>query len=66
MKIGYYKKSIKAHEKGTIESSMSPLSEKLKIAISQIYCVVTNEITQKEWFKGIPSLKDNLKEIKEF
>lgn len=42
-----------------------PLPEKLKQAISQVYCACTNEITQKEWFKNIPPLRDILEEIKD-
>lgn len=41
-----------------------PLTPKLKTLISQVYSACTNEITEKEWFKDIPSLKDILKEIK--
>ena len=35
-----------------------PLPPKLKILISNIYCAVTNEITNKKWFENIPSLKE--------
>ncbi|MBU1486885.1 hypothetical protein KKH56_02385 [bacterium] len=44
--------------------SPQPLPGRLKQAISQIYCACTNEITQKEWFKDVPPLKEILKEIK--
>jgi len=60
------KKQNRQHWKEICTLRPPPLPEKLKIAISQIYCAITNEITQKEWFEDIPSLKDNLKEIKEF
>jgi len=40
------------------------LPGRLRQAISQIYCACTNEITQKEWFKDVPPLKETLKEIK--
>ena len=42
-----------------------PLPSRLSLLISQIYCACTNEITENEWFKDIPLLKDILKEIKE-
>ena len=60
------KKKDRQHWKEICTLRPQSLPEKLKIAISQIYCAVTNEIMQREWFEGIPSLKDNLKEIKEF
>ncbi len=60
------KKKDRQHWKEICTLRPQPLPEKLKIVISQIYCAVTNEITQKEWFEDIPPLKDNLKEIKEF
>jgi hypothetical protein len=40
------------------------LPPQLKRLISQVYCACTNEITENEWFKDTPSLKDILKEIK--
>lgn len=43
-----------------------PLPPRLKLLISQIYCACTNEITEKEWFKDVPSLKEILKEIRNF
>jgi len=47
--------------------SLNPqaLPKRLKQAISQIYCACTNEITQKEWFRDVPPLKESLKEMKE-
>ena len=42
-----------------------PLPSKLTLLISQIYCACTNEITQNEWFKDIPQLKNILEEIRE-
>jgi len=40
------------------------LPPKLKLLIEQVYCACTNEITHITWFKGIPPLKEVLKEIK--
>lgn len=42
-----------------------PLPSGLKLLISQIYCACTNEITEHEWFKDVPPVKEILKEIKE-
>ncbi len=42
----------------------SPLPEKLKNLISNVYCAVTNEITGEEWFKNIPPLKEIMYDIK--
>lgn len=41
------------------------LPPQLKYLISLAYYAVTNEITGKEWFAGIPPLKDILAEVKE-
>jgi len=41
-----------------------PLPPRVKELISQVYRACTNEITQREWFKDTPPLKDILKEIK--
>ncbi len=41
-----------------------PLPPGLNTLISQIYCACTNEITEREWFPNIPSLKNLLSEIK--
>jgi DNA-directed RNA polymerase specialized sigma subunit len=59
------KKKDRQHWREICKLSLQPLPEKLKTVISQIYCAVTNEITQKEWFEGVPSLEETLKEIKE-
>jgi len=42
-----------------------PLPTKLKELISQVYCACTNEITGREWFKEVPSLREILKGIKD-
>jgi phosphoribosylaminoimidazole-succinocarboxamide synthase len=59
------KKKYKEDWKKMCKLSPPPLPERLKILISQVYCACTNEITQREWFKKIPPLKEILKEIKE-
>ena len=41
-----------------------PLPPRLKNALSNIYCACTNEITQREWFPGVPALAESLDEIK--
>lgn len=41
-----------------------PLPPRLKQLASQIYCACTNEITQKEWFKNTPPIKEVMAEIK--
>ncbi|MDI6786323.1 MAG: phosphoribosylaminoimidazolesuccinocarboxamide synthase [bacterium] len=59
------KKADRHRWKEICKLSPQSLPEKLKKAISQIYCSCTNEITQKKWFKDIPPLKEVLKEVKE-
>ena len=44
--------------------SPEPLPPRLKKLVSQIYCACTNEITQKEWFKDTPPIKEVMSEIK--
>lgn len=58
------KKKDRQHWKEICELNPEPLSAKLKMLISQIYTGVTNEITQREWFKSVPPIKDIMKEIK--
>jgi len=60
------KKKDKIKWKKLVKTSPPFLSPRLKELISILYCSFTNEITQREWFKNIPSLKEILKEIKEF
>ncbi len=59
------KKKDRQHWRETCELSPEPLPEMLKLLISQIYCAVTNEVTQRTWFKDLPTLKELLKDIKE-
>ncbi len=48
------------------KSKPEPLPEKLKDLISKIYQACTNEITERDWFKGTGSLKSLLEEVKGF
>jgi len=59
------KKKDRQNWKNICALSPEPLPPGLKLLISQIYCACTNEITENEWFKDVPPLKDILKEIKE-
>jgi len=60
------KKKDKIKWKNLVKSSPPLLPQRLKELISLLYHAFTNEVTQREWFKNIPSLKEILKEIKEF
>ena len=42
-----------------------PLPERLNMLISQVYCACTNAVTQREWFPGVPSVKEVLEEIRQ-
>jgi phosphoribosylaminoimidazole-succinocarboxamide synthase len=59
------KKKNRQNWKNICRLNPEPLPPRLKLLISQIYCAVTNEITEEEWFKDVPSLKAILNEIKE-
>jgi len=59
------KKKDRQNWKSICQIKPEPLPPRLKLLIEQIYCACTNEITGREWFKGIPSLKKILKEVKE-
>ena len=59
------KKEDRQQWKNICESNPEPLSSGLNLLISQIYCACTNEITEHEWFKDVPPVKEILKEIKE-
>lgn len=41
-----------------------PLPPELKKLVSDIYCSCTNEITGREWFKGVQPLKDTMQNLK--
>jgi len=51
------------HWKEICQLSPESLPERLKQAISALYCACTNELTQRQWFKDVPPLKEILKEI---
>jgi phosphoribosylaminoimidazole-succinocarboxamide synthase len=59
------KKKDRQNWKNICRLNPEPLPPRLRLLISEIYCSVTNEITNNEWFKDVPSLKVILKEIKE-
>jgi phosphoribosylaminoimidazole-succinocarboxamide synthase len=59
------KKKDRQNWKKICRLNPEPLPPRLNLLISQIYCAVTNEITENEWFKNLPSLKNILNEIKE-
>ncbi|MDL1963532.1 MAG: phosphoribosylaminoimidazolesuccinocarboxamide synthase [Deltaproteobacteria bacterium] len=58
------KKENRQQWKNICELNPEPLSSGLNLLISQIYCACTNEITENEWFKDVPPVKEILKEIK--
>ncbi|MBI5680094.1 MAG: phosphoribosylaminoimidazolesuccinocarboxamide synthase [Methanobacterium sp.] len=58
------KKKDRINWKDNCALQPKPLPPKLKNLISQVYCSCTNEITGKEWFKDVMSLKEILKDIK--
>lgn len=59
------KKKDRQQWKNICELKPEPLPSGLNMLISQIYCACTNEITEKEWFKDVPPIKEILKDIKE-
>jgi len=71
-KSDWYQEVLKAKDKDLtnwkkyIKINPEPLPVRLKLLISNVYCAFTNEITGKEWFKGIPSLRKILEEIQQF
>ncbi len=60
------KKADRQNWKKICRLQPEPLPFRLKELISQVYCACTNEITENEWFKDIPPLKDILEEIREY
>ncbi len=70
--VDWYKEVLKAkekdpvHWKDLVNQEPPKLPSRLKLLLSWIYGAFTNEITEKEWFAGIPSLKDVLNEIRDF
>lgn len=59
------KKKDRQRWKSICRLNPEPLPSGLKLLISQIYCACTNEITEHEWFKDVPPVKEILKDIKE-
>jgi phosphoribosylaminoimidazole-succinocarboxamide synthase len=57
------KKKDKLNWKDKVNLSPPPLPSRLKELISMAYCAFTNEMTKKEWFENIPSIRELLEEI---
>jgi len=57
------KKKDELSWKDKVNLSPPPLPPRLKELISMAYCAFTNEMTKKEWFKNIPSIRELLEEI---
>lgn len=60
------KQKDRQHWKEICRLGPEPLPPELRAAISHIYCACTNEVTGREWFKGVPPLKDTLATVKQF
>ncbi len=58
------KKTDRQNWKKICRLQPEPLPIEMKKLISQVYCACTNEITENEWFKDIPPMKDILEEIR--
>ena len=58
------KKEDRQHWKNICRLNPEPLPPGLKLLVSQIYCACTNEITEHEWFKDVPPVKEVLKELR--
>ena len=56
------KKKDELNWKNKVNLSPSPLPPRLKELISMAYAAFANEITKKEWFKNIPSIRELLEE----
>lgn len=59
------KKEDREHWKEICRLKPDPLPAKLRLLITQMYCACTNEVTEREWFEGIPLLKEILRDLKE-
>jgi len=57
------KKKDELSWKEKVNLSPPPLPPRLKELISMAYCAFANEITGREWFKSIPSMRELLEEI---
>jgi len=56
------KKKDELNWKDKVNLSPPPLPPRLKELISMAYAAFTNEMTKKEWFKDIPSIRELLEE----
>jgi len=57
------KKKDELNWKNKVNLSPPPLPPRLKELISMAYAAFTNEMSKKEWFKGMPSIRELLEEI---
>jgi len=57
------KKADRLNWKDKVKSEPPPLPVRLKELISMAYCAFANEITGREWFENIPSMRELLEEI---
>ncbi len=60
------KEKDKQKFKEICERSPEKLPSDFKESISNLYRYVTNKITRREWFSGVPDLKDSINQIKRF
>jgi len=60
------KKKDPQNWKALVKSSPEPLPARLKELISYVYQGCANELTGRQWFDGVPPLKEVLEEVQEF
>ncbi len=60
------KEKDKQNFKEICEKQPERLPPELKEAIANLYRYCTNKITGKEWFSGVPELRDSIKIVKRF
>ncbi len=60
------KKKDRQNWKSLVKTSPEPLPPRLKELIGYIYQGCANELTQRQWFKGVPPLKEVLEEIRQY
>lgn len=50
--------------KENVKSKPPNLPKELLLGISNLYCSFCNELTSREWFSGVPNLKESLSELR--
>lgn len=65
-KVEEAKRKDRQNWKSLVKEGPEPLPERLKELIGYIYQGCANELTGREWFKGVPPLKEVLEEIREY